>query len=433
MSDLIARLLDPKLEVLEEGPQISRALNMIILRILENSAHNHVFHVLINVLTESYNGSAGAASGKFSDLVMKCIWKLCKSLPNMMTALNVDDLLRDIQRFLLAHPPADWKMRGDETPLRTMKTILHTLVKLMGPDVLKHLSLVGKNPVETTTGSYLMLMLEKSGHSPASLMSFVPSDEKCHNPVDAHASASSVIRSDSIRSSYAAKHSSLDDGTLPRSSSILDFTSAEERARLSPVIPQRVSEQETVGGSALDSIFAQIANRDTAKQGIKALWEHKRANPSADWQQHMQQLSSVAQSVITRGLQDLDEEHTLKTSIKTPRALPTMLPVPVRASASEPVASSTALQYMERLKQLQSRTTQAAAVEPVVSVAEVAVPQPAPAPSLLDAPAVAASEVGTLAHVFVAISHSVVQPTAGTDKAALEQLKARLAKFKKAT
>ncbi len=59
MSDLISRLLDSKLEAIEEGPQISRALNMIVLKVLENSDRNAVFHVLINILTESYAGLYG--------------------------------------------------------------------------------------------------------------------------------------------------------------------------------------------------------------------------------------------------------------------------------------------------------------------------------------------------------------------------------------
>ena len=47
----------------------------------------------------------------------------------------MDQILLDIHTFLLTHPHQMWKNRADDTPLRTIKTILYTLGKLKKQEV----------------------------------------------------------------------------------------------------------------------------------------------------------------------------------------------------------------------------------------------------------------------------------------------------------
>lgn len=216
--ELVTRLLDPHLETLEEGAQISRALNAILLKILENANSNAIFGVFIRVLKDSV--ATGANLPRFSDLVMKCLWKATKALPGMIENINVDELLLDINRFLVAHPPPSWKTRSDDTPLRTMKTILHTLVKIKDKSVLKHLSLIGTTPSDSSTGAYLMLMLEKAGHSREELEAVVKEaqDQAPEWPVV-------VMRARPGRSGIRS-----DPKTMSRTESIREFAAMEAQA-----------------------------------------------------------------------------------------------------------------------------------------------------------------------------------------------------------
>ena len=49
--------------------------------------------------------------------------------------MKVDQILLDVHTFLLTHPNQMWKNRADDTPLRTIKTVLYTLGKLKKEEV----------------------------------------------------------------------------------------------------------------------------------------------------------------------------------------------------------------------------------------------------------------------------------------------------------
>jgi len=56
-------------------------------------------------------------------------------MPTIITELNVDRVLADLHYFLKAYPSYSWKSRQTDMPLRTVKTILHTFVKIKGTKV----------------------------------------------------------------------------------------------------------------------------------------------------------------------------------------------------------------------------------------------------------------------------------------------------------
>jgi len=49
--------------------------------------------------------------------------------------MNLDRILADLHIFLKAYPTCTWKSRQTDVPLRTVKTILHTFVKIKGNKV----------------------------------------------------------------------------------------------------------------------------------------------------------------------------------------------------------------------------------------------------------------------------------------------------------
>ena len=67
----------------------------------------------------------------------QCLWKVVRSLPKNISEVKVDQILLDIHTFLLTHPDQMWKNRADDTPLRTIKTVLYTLGKLKKHEVSK--------------------------------------------------------------------------------------------------------------------------------------------------------------------------------------------------------------------------------------------------------------------------------------------------------
>lgn len=191
--ELVSRLLDEKIEQWHEGAHISRALNVILLRILENSRRDVTFAVLIRVLSDAC-AEKMVVPARFTELIMKCLWKLTKTLQDHLSEVNISQLLREIHEFLETHPPVVWKKRSTDTPLRTMKTVLNSLVKAMGPSVMSHLNLVGQSPLDTAVGSYILLMLKRDGHTDEELQALLPENKslppiQIHNPQKAATNA----------------------------------------------------------------------------------------------------------------------------------------------------------------------------------------------------------------------------------------------------
>ncbi|KAI8812683.1 armadillo-type protein [Cladochytrium replicatum] len=171
---LLTRLLDPSLQTLEQGPHLSRALNLLMVRILDNCDRNKSFSVLLNILETSAHPSRViapedvAAHTKYTDLVMKCLWKITKIIPSLveMGSLEVNRLLLDVHNFLTSAPPNEWKKRvaqkvvpQADMPLRTVKTILHELINALGENVYDHTTLI-QSPEISPAVMYLRQMIE---------------------------------------------------------------------------------------------------------------------------------------------------------------------------------------------------------------------------------------------------------------------------------
>ena len=56
-------------------------------------------------------------------------------MPNIINQLKIEHVLLDIHLFLRAFPSDTWKERPSDVPLRTVKTILHSLAKILGNKV----------------------------------------------------------------------------------------------------------------------------------------------------------------------------------------------------------------------------------------------------------------------------------------------------------
>ncbi|KAF1797536.1 armadillo-type protein, partial [Mucor lusitanicus] len=158
LQELSHRLLDQKMLALESGPQLSKALNVAMVKVLENTQCSAVLRP---------GDSPTAKDTKYTELIMKCLWKLAKTVQdNLRTGmLNPDELLFEINNFFINTPPPEWKRRASEKvplgemPLRTVKTLLLELVNGLGDSIFQHLTLI-QDPQRSSVYPYLHHMLE---------------------------------------------------------------------------------------------------------------------------------------------------------------------------------------------------------------------------------------------------------------------------------
>lgn len=130
---LLMILLDPKLNVTKEGKGVTNAVNITVVKVVENMNANNVMVALIQLLHEIVGDEE--FSPQYKELVMKCLWKMTRMIPTIINQLDLDQIIGDIHAFLVAYPSPTWNKNND-MPLRTLKTILHAFIKQKG-DVVK--------------------------------------------------------------------------------------------------------------------------------------------------------------------------------------------------------------------------------------------------------------------------------------------------------
>lgn len=93
------------------------------------------------------NGTTSEDRGaKVAELVLKCIWKLARNIPDDLKnhVLDPVELFPAIEQFLQSIPPNDWRARATnkipsgDMPLRTVKVIIQHVVGKLIPGVRSH-------------------------------------------------------------------------------------------------------------------------------------------------------------------------------------------------------------------------------------------------------------------------------------------------------
>lgn len=153
MAVLIGLMADQKLPNTEDG-QYTKVINGICLKILDKSNFAHINCALIRLLKET---CSGASLPKFTDLLMKCIWRNVKVMPEKSNELDYDSVLYEVHDFMATLPAAWWQQRHADTPYRTVKTIVHNMVQIKGTAILQHLN---KIPTHSELYAYLIKALK---------------------------------------------------------------------------------------------------------------------------------------------------------------------------------------------------------------------------------------------------------------------------------
>ncbi|KAL8188286.1 UNVERIFIED_CONTAM: hypothetical protein K2H54_064627 [Gekko kuhli] len=152
MSTLITLLLDSPVGDLPEGQEVTQSVNLLMTQVLERSDQTRILSSLLGLLGEGLRDSTTLLA--FSEVVAKCLWKTARLLPQTIGSVNLDQVLLDLHTFMKAFPEETLKECQSYFPPRALKTLIDTLCKLKGAEILDHLALI-QNRGESELEAYL--------------------------------------------------------------------------------------------------------------------------------------------------------------------------------------------------------------------------------------------------------------------------------------
>ncbi|KAK9267215.1 hypothetical protein L1049_009635 [Liquidambar formosana] len=211
ITELLLWLLDERVPRMDDGSQLLKALNVLMLKILDNADRTSSFVVLINLLrpldpsrwpSPASNETFASRNQKFSDLVVKCLIKLTKVLQSTIYDVDLDRILQSIHVYLQELGMEEIRRRAgaDDKPLRMVKTVLHELVKLRGTAIKGHLSMV---PIDMEPQPIILAYIDLNLQTLAAARMLTPSgpvgqthwgDSTANNPSPATHSADAQLK-----------------------------------------------------------------------------------------------------------------------------------------------------------------------------------------------------------------------------------------------
>lgn len=295
ITELLLWLLDERVPHMDDGSQLLKALNVLMLKILDNAERTSSFVVLINLLrpldpsrwpSPATNETFAARNQKFSDLVVKCLIKLTKVLQSTIYDVDLDRILQSIHVYLQELGMEEIRRRAgaDDKPLRMVKTVLHELVKLRGAAIKGHLSLV---PIDMKPQPIILAYIDLNLETLAAarmLTSTVPGqthwgDSGANNPAPATNSADAQLKQE------------------------------------------------------LAAIFKKIGDKQTCTIGLYELYRISQLYPKVDIFAQLQNASEAFRTYIRDGLAQMEKNAAAG---RTPSSMPISTPPPASLSGSSP-------------------------------------------------------------------------------------------------
>ncbi|KAK2999384.1 hypothetical protein RJ639_023164, partial [Escallonia herrerae] len=296
ITELLLWLLDERVPHMDDGSQLLKALNVLMLKILDNAERTSSFVVLINLLrpldpsrwpSPASNESFATRNQKFSDLVVKCLIKLTKVLQSTIYEVDLDRILQSIHVYLQELGMEEIRRRAgaDDKPLRMVKTVLHELVKLRGTAIKGHLSMV---PIDMEPQPIILAYIDLNLQTLAAARMLTPS-----GPVGQTHWGDSTANN-----SAPSSHSS--DAQL---------------------------KQE------LAAIFKKIGDKQTCSIGLYELYRITQLYPKVDIFAQLQNASEAFRTYIRDGLAQMEKNAAAG---RTPTNIPLSTPPPATLNLSSP-------------------------------------------------------------------------------------------------
>ncbi|KAF7363414.1 Microtubule associated protein [Mycena sanguinolenta] len=176
LEELTLRLLETDDSSVKKVKDLSRFINMIVLRLFATGRRMSIFRALFALLLQIVkpfpaNGTApDSKEAKVAELVLKCVWKLARNIPQDLAEERLDpvELFPAIEHFLQSVPPNEWRARATnkvpcgDMPLRTIKVIIQHVVAFYGDDVYDLLSASFDDPSATIVYPYVYRILNSN-------------------------------------------------------------------------------------------------------------------------------------------------------------------------------------------------------------------------------------------------------------------------------
>ncbi len=422
--ELLGRLVDPRLKRLDDGNSLIKALDVLMLKVLENGDRTSSFIVLLNALRTRVPKACQPGSVRTKalvDLVMKCAVKVTKAISLTIEQLNLTLILNAMHQYLVASADFAPAPLCDEA-LKIVRTILSEFVRLKGAGLRAYML---ELPTDSRLIAYFTQMHEYNSKvdraigsggagsagvtntSAASTASVLPPAVKVPvvgRPVSGSSTGSGPNSAASTPRGETKQHYRPSDLGAAAAAGAAGAGSSDgvdkENERTSVV-----SGGSNPFGAELDSIFRRLLKTDTTAGALKELYAFMNAHPNVDVQPYILRTSTPFQGYIERGLKSirLAAENNLQTPAK-PKSQPAATAAPTIASSAAGSAdgSTSPGGYRARLKELQARagmlgtsapasvlssSISSATVKPALQVPSVppqvaAAPAPAPAPTV---------------------------------------------------
>lgn len=155
--EMIILLVDGKLDKCPNSENYIKVVNVHCVKIIERSDHTNIICALVKLIGDCARYDYTIRQ---TDLSMKCVWRVIKLMPTWCDDdINYDLVLLEVHNFLKEFPSQWWKQKPIDTPLRTVKTILHSSVKIKGGTIMLHLGKI-PNTAESEVESYIWRLLK---------------------------------------------------------------------------------------------------------------------------------------------------------------------------------------------------------------------------------------------------------------------------------
>ncbi|UZJ52839.1 hypothetical protein CBS101457_002159 [Exobasidium rhododendri] len=311
LTELLQRLIETSGATDEETQAHGRYLNIIVLRTFSACNLNVLFGSCLTILTDATedleelhaNGNQAILQKrvKFSELIIKCLWKITRKLNASLQDELIDPvvLLQDLERFLQVIPPNEWKRRSSaglplgEMPLRTIKVIITHIGSCYGEEALDLLDGV-PNAETSHVYKFLLRVCDRSGGAANGL------------GVEEEDMASAEGSSTPLTPAMHRKQQQQSLTGSPRRSSTARSISSSSKSPNAYKSPRMESEEdtETSVNAELRNIFDRIAHKSESRAAIKDLYLFQRRNPQkeANIQRSLESTGPIFQKFIKRAL-----------------------------------------------------------------------------------------------------------------------------------
>jgi len=301
LTELLQRLIETSGATDEETQAHGRYLNIIVLRTFSSCNLNVLFGACLTILTDATEDLEELKNNgdeiilqkrvKFSELIIKCLWKITRKLNASLQDELIDPtiLLQDLERFMQAIPPSEWKRRASiglplgEMPLRTIKVIITHIGSCFGEEALDLLDGI-PNAEQSHVYKFLLRVCDRSGTVNGL---GVEEEEMIAESHDVPASPMMQRKQSTM----------LSRGALPTSPSKGSISSQS-----SPRVEKE--DPEATVNAELRGIFDRIAHKSESRAAIKDLYLFQRRHPhkEANIQRSLESTGPIFQKFIKRAL-----------------------------------------------------------------------------------------------------------------------------------